>query len=402
MKDVVLVTNYWHFEVEKSSSRYLTLANLISLSGDMNLEIVTSSFYHATKKQRNFSKRFINSFNYKISLIDEPGYQKNVSIKRILSHKKFATNVIKYLKKRKKPDVIYCVVPSLDVADVVTKYATKNNIKLIIDVQDLWPEAFKMAIDIPFISDLLFLPMEIQANKIYSRANSIISVSESYTHRASLVNHKSSNNLSVYLGVELEKFDIYKHNKRIIEKPDGELWVVYLGTLGYSYDILTVIDALEIIKSKSDKKIKFIVIGNGPRKEEFENYAMRKNINSQFLGNLEYSRMVSILTLCDIAVNPIKKGSAASIINKHGDYLSAGLPIINTQESIEFRNLIDTYEVGINCMPENFYDMAEKFMLLIDDQETRKNMGKNSRKLAEEKFARENTYTNIVELIKKD
>lgn len=56
----------------------------------------------------------------------------------------------------------------------------KNKIPLIIDIQDLWPEAFKMAFNIPIISDILFAPMMRQANNIYSRADVIMAVSDTY------------------------------------------------------------------------------------------------------------------------------------------------------------------------------------------------------------------------------
>ena len=99
-------------------------------------------------------------------MINEPGYYKNVSLKRIISHRVFAKNVLEYVKKIKKPDIIYCVVPSLDVADLITAYANKNNIKVIVDIQDLWPEAYKMVINIPVISDLIFYPMKLKANRV--------------------------------------------------------------------------------------------------------------------------------------------------------------------------------------------------------------------------------------------
>lgn len=58
MKDILLITNYWHFKVEKESSRYLFLAEMVSRETDLSLEIVTSSFYHATKKQREYNNVF--------------------------------------------------------------------------------------------------------------------------------------------------------------------------------------------------------------------------------------------------------------------------------------------------------------------------------------------------------
>lgn len=53
-----------------------------------------------------------------------------------------------------------------------------------------------------------------------------------------------------------------------------------------------------------------------------------------------YPEMCGRLVACYIAVNPITHGAAQSIINKHGDYAASGLPVVNTQECEEYRNLV--------------------------------------------------------------
>lgn len=398
MKDILLVTNYWHFECEKASSRYFTLANMIAESGN-NLEVITSTFYHATKNQRKYENEFLNSFSYKITLIHESGYSKNVSIKRIISHKEFANNVLNYIKNRKKPDVIYCVVPSLEVAYLITKYAKEKGIRVIVDIQDLWPEAYKMIINIPIISNLLFYPMASKANMIYKAADELVAVSHTYIDRAMKVNKKCKQGHSVFLGMELSKFDLYASERIILNKPVNEIWIAYIGTLGHSYDLISVIEALKILDDRGISNIKFIVMGDGPLRNKFENHARGLNVNVEFIGKLDYKEMVSILTSCDIAVNPIIKNSAASIINKHADYAAAGLPIINTQESFEFRTLLEKNNAGLNCENNNPKDIADKLLRLCKDNILRKTMGRNSRKIAEEKFDRLKTYKEIIDLI---
>jgi len=109
--------------------------------------------------------------------------------------------------------------------------------------------------------------------------------------------------------------------------------------------------------------------------------------------------MAGRLKACDMAVNPIKHGSAGSIINKHGDYAAAGLPVINTQEAEEYRHLLEEYDAGFNCGNGNAPDIAEKLMKLCQDPRLRVTMGRNSRRLAEEKFNRRVTYSEIIQLI---
>ena len=179
-KDVLLITNYYHFECEKVSTRYRSFADLLSQA--YSLELVTSTFWHLSKEQRIVEKLGLEHLPYKTTLIYEPGYDRNIGLKRIYSYTCFGKNVYKYLCTRKKPDVIILSVPSLAVADYVSKYAKKHHIPLIIDIQDLWPEAFKMALDIPVVSDVIFYPMKKQAQRVYARADSIMAVSDTYVN----------------------------------------------------------------------------------------------------------------------------------------------------------------------------------------------------------------------------
>lgn len=401
MRDILLITNYWHFEEEKASSRYLTLAGMIVEAG-MKLEVVTSSFYHGTKCRRNYSEDYLNSFPYKITLVEEWGYSSNTSLKRLFSQWTFGRSVLKYLKNRKQPDLIYCVVPSLEVGDLITKHANKHNVKVVIDIQDLWPEAFGMILSTPIIRELIFYPLQLKANRIYSRADEIVAVSQTYVRRALKCNSRCQKGHYIYLGIELDKFDHYSIEPNYLPKKENDIWIVYIGTLGHSYDLISVMDAIALIQKSGNHDISFQVIGDGPRRKEFEDYARRNGIHGVFTGKLDYSDMVKRLCKCDIAVNPIVKNSAATIINKHADYAAAGLPVVNTQESLEYRRLLEKYQGGLNCEQGNTQDLADKLTALIIDKKARIQMGDNSRRLAEERFNRNKTYLKIVEIIKDD
>ena len=168
-----------------------------------------------------------------------------------------------------------------------------------------------------------------------------------------------------------------------------------------SYDIPCVIDAMALVKANKQLKqqIRFVIIGDGPLRPRFEQYSKEKQINCTFLGRRPYIEMASLLCSCDICVNPIVKGSAASIINKVGDYALSGLPVINTQESQEYRALIDEYQCGINCECGNANQVADAIIKLASNPDLRNQMGVGSLRLAEEKFDRRSTYLNIIEAI---
>lgn len=389
--DILIVANFCMDFSENENGRFSYIANM--LAENNSVEIVTSDFYHITKKHRTK----LPCKEYKITLLHEPGYCKNVCLKRFGSHFIWGKNVKKYLRHRKVPDMIYCAVPSLTGSYFVSKYAKSKGIRFVIDIQDLWPEAFKMVFNIPVISNILFWPFKFMADSIYKQANVIIGVSQTYVNRALQASKKCSKGYVVFLGTKLNVFDKYTENN-LVKKEKNEIWLGYCGTLGSSYDLNSVIDALERLKDKSYTLI-FIVMGDGPKKEEFEKYSQLKKINARFLGRISYDKMCGILKMCDIAVNPISHGAAQSIINKHADYAAAGLPVVNTQENKEYRELVEQYTMGYNCKNGDVKDLAKKIDILASDEKKRRVMGKNARRCAVEKFDRTYTYAKISELI---
>jgi glycosyltransferase involved in cell wall biosynthesis len=109
--------------------------------------------------------------------------------------------------------------------------------------------------------------------------------------------------------------------------------------------------------------------------------------------------MVGKICSCDIVVNPIVKGSAASIINKVGDYALSGLPVINTQECEEYRTHVATRGCGINCAVGNANEVADAIEQLALNPDMRKRMGAANRRFAEECFDRRSTYSRILSFI---
>ena len=396
VKDIIIIANFCRDFSKTDNGRFMYLCK--ELSKKHNVEIITSDFRHTAKKHK---EPLVHDWPFTVTFIHEPGYKKNISIKRFFSHYEWGKEVKKYLEKRKKPDVIYCAIPSLTAPLEAGKYCEKNNVRFIIDIQDLWPEAFRMVFDIPIISDVVFAPFKHMADEIYKKADSICGVSEQYIERALSVNKKVTMGHAVFLGTSLKTFDEnVEINKPVIRKAiDNEIWIGYCGSLSASYDIPCVISALKSIKEKEHKVPKFIIMGDGDRRKKFESEAKNAGIDCVFLGNLSYNQMCAQLAQCDIVVNPIVKGSAASIINKHGDYAASGCPVINTQDSLEYRKLVESYNMGFNCEGSVSEDVAKKISFFIDNADQIVKMGKNARKCAEEKFDRKTTYNELISVI---
>lgn len=385
---------------EKGYSRFRYIGDFLSDAG-YQVDLITTTFQHWEKAQRDIDAIKKEDYKFQLKFIYEPGYRKNIDLRRIRSHSIAAKNLTKLLEKEGDYDLIYCEIPPNDVALAAAEYAKKKGIPFVPDVNDLWPEAMRMVLDIPVVSDILFYPLQRDAEKVYSLVSGIIGTSDEYRDRP-LKNQKLDvPRKTVYVGNEIAEFDrgVEKYGPEI-QKPEGEFWVSYAGTIGTSYDIRTMVLAGKELLDRGMSQIKFKILGGGPLKDELENLAKEQGcVNVEFVGYAPYPKMASYLAKSDILVNSFVKKAPQSIVTKIGDYLAAGKPMINTCMSPEFRQKVENDGFGINILPEDVKILADAIAELYEDRDGCRIMGEKARKIAEEQFDRPESYKKIIELI---
>ena len=385
---------------EKGYSRFRYIGDFLSDAG-YQVDLITTTFQHWEKAQRDIDTIKKEDYKFRLKFIYEPGYRKNIDPRRIWSHHIAAKNLTKLLEQDGDYDLIYCEIPPNDVALAAAEYAKKKGIPFVTDVNDLWPEAMRMVLDIPVVSDILFYPLQRDAEKVYSLVSGIIGTSDEYRDRP-LKNQKLDvPRKTVYVGNEIAEFDkgVETYGPQI-QKPGGEFWVSYAGTIGTSYDIRTMVLAGRELLDRGIDQIKIKILGGGPLKEELENLAKEKECtNVEFVGYAPYPKMAAYLAKSDILVNSFVKKAPQSIVTKIGDYLAAGKPMINTCMSPEFRQKVEIDGFGINILPEDVKILTDAIMDLYKDREGCRIMGEKARKIAEEQFDRPESYKKIIELI---
>lgn len=399
MKKIAVISMGVKLDNEKGYSRFRYIGDFLSDAG-YQVDLITTTFQHWEKAQRNLDDIKKENYKFDLKFIYEPGYKKNIDLRRIRSHRIAAKNLRQLLEKEGNYDLIYCEIPPNDVALAAAEYAKLKGIPFVPDVNDLWPEAMRMVLDIPVISDILFYPLLRDAEKVYSLVSGIIGTSDEYRDRP-LKNQKLDvPKKTVYVGNEITEFDegVAKYGPQISK--EEEFWVSYAGTIGTSYDIKTMVLAGKELLNRGKSQIKIKILGGGPLKEELETLAKdQKCTNVEFVGYAPYPKMAAYLAKSDILVNSFVKKAPQSIVTKIGDYLAAGKPMINTCMSPEFRNKVEHDGFGINIMPEDVNVLADAIEKLYEDEAGRTEMGKRARNIAEEQFDRPQSYKKIIELI---
>lgn len=402
MKKILIVAAFTQLPDEKGNNRgrFKRIAEMLAQKG-YDVTVATSRFRELDRTFRKDEDVF-KSAPYKIVLLDEIGYTKNISFKRIFSMSSFTRSLTRFLKNTsEKFDLVYTCVPGLDSSIAAGKYAGKHSIPLVIDVQDLWPEAmYALYLDVPVVSNLLFLPIQLKANKVYQMADGIMAVSKTYMDVAAGKNKKCREKDYVFIGSDMESATARPDQLPAeISKPQEEFWIAYIGSLGHSYDILTLLDAAKLANDKGIKA-RPIIIGSGPLEKDIKDYAQKISSNALFTGWIDHSLMQRYLAKSDAVINAIKKKAPQSITNKVGDYLSSGKPMLNGSQNPELKELLGEYRFGVNYEPENPDSLAAAIeeMAVLSNLE-RARLGENARRLAEEKFDRKVTYPRIIRMI---
>lgn len=379
------------------------IADLLVAAG-YEVDFITSRFQHWEKTHRSISNPCYKEHGFNIVFLEEPGYTKNLDVKRIRSHSIAAKNLCTYLDQTKGTyDLIYSQIPPNNIARVCAEFAASNDIPFVVDINDLWPEAMRMVFNAPLISDILYHGFSRDARIVYQLSSAVVGTSDEYTLRPSKDRAMDCPHITVYVGNDLSIFDAgVKKYRSDIKKPDGEIWVSYAGTVGASYDLATLIQASVLLSTGSNPDMPLIrikILGDGPNRATLEQLANKLDAPVDFLGYMDFEHMAAYLDASDIVINSLVKSAAQSIVSKIGDYLASGKPIINTGSSIEFKEKVVNDGFGVNVEAEDPEALADVIMSLSTQKELRESMGKKGRVIAEKEFNQPESYKRIVDLV---
>lgn len=377
-KSILIVAPYCSLPGEVNFNRFLSIAYMLSTEYDVTL--ITSIFRHYDKEVRDEGS-IPGGLPFNICLIDEPGYKKNVSFSRLYSHWVFCRNFRAWLKSNRNFSLVYSAYPLIETNIILSTYKSEYGYKLIIDVQDVWPESISSFFPLVSKLPLSLIPFTRKANYAYHSADGLVAVSNTYLSRATRVNN-TLNKECVYIGSDVGSI----YSIEPVPLNGDVLKIVYIGTLSHSYDLSTATIEMANFIGKAE----LYIIGGGPEEEYLKSIAPD---NVKFYGFMEYAQMFAILRSCDVALNPIKSSASQSVTNKLSDYLCVGIPILNSQENDEVYELLKTvdsenYHSGL---PGSFNKAIKRLLKRRSSLYFRPNSG----------FDRRTEYLKITNLVNK-
>lgn len=408
-KKIIIINHYGITPDMPGATKHYDLSEYFAAKNEYDIEFWMCGYNHATGKYIKELEGLRLQYSYmdhgvkivKIKSIPDWGgaiiRQLNIMIFDFITS-------VKILKDKNIKGIILSIPP---VTFFAADAAKIKKIKLIADVEDLWP--LFMA-DMGLKNKIAVWYMEHFANNLYNKADAIEAVSEGmlkYVKRKVL--NKKKKMWLAPLGVNLDLFE-KKPDLSVIDKCDwkNDFKIIYAGAHGKANAIEEVLKTIEMLNEKyisvHGRKISFIFMGNGDNKEKLlELKETLKLKNVYFEDAVPGDKIPAILKNCDVCLTNLCKIRSFKLVrpNKIFQYMAASKPILCGIWG-EAAHIVHEAKSGIYVDFTDYSLAAERIYRFIDRDDLEQ-MGKNGYDYIKENGDRNKIfkefYQNVVEIL---
>lgn len=246
-------------------------------------------------------------------------------------------------------------------------------VKFIFDHHDLSPECYLTKFK---RKDIFYFILTLFENLTFKTADIIIATNESYKKIA--INRGKTNPDKVFVvrnGPNISKIGKITKDNKI--KNGFKHVVGYVGGIGVQDRLDILLKVIEyLVFEKKLKNVKFLIIGDGPAKNELVETAKLMRIDKflHFTGFIKWPYFYNLLAATDVCVNPeyCDEYTDKSTMIKIMDYMLCGKPIV------QFKTTEGKYSAGqaaINVNGYGIHKFADAIIYLLNEPELRKKMG---------------------------
>ena len=392
--------------------RLLRIGILADILQDQGHEVVwwTSSFDHVGKKKRyQQSTRVIVKKNYYIQYLKCFGYKKNISLSRFIDNQVVSKQFNKVAKEdKKKPDIILTSVPSIELSQMVLKYAKKNKIPVVLDIRDLWPDVFTELLpkSLSWLVNILTIPMRKKLVDICSNATAISGITDDFVKWGIRHSKRERNDKDIYFPMAYIKAELSNEKKLEANsfwtnhgvENKNTLNIVFIGTFTNSFEFDTIFSAAKILQNQK-VPARFIFCGIGAKEKEIKKSCESLN-NCIFAGWINAAQIKTILELSDVGLAPYinTENYIDNIPNKPAEYLSESLVIATTLTKGKLHELIYKKNCGFSY-GNNPEKLASSIKHLASDKQYLKKMIINSDESFHSELDGKKIYSNMIDFL---
>lgn len=391
--------------IDDNSPRLMRAGLLANALVDKGHEVLFwgSRFNHASKTMRRCEGRKQRwRPGGDVFLLDEPPYQRNLSLQRIYSHHVAAREFTKAAATEVAPNLILCCVPTLDLGRAATRYGREHGVPVVLDYRDLWPDIFEHLAPAPLrpLVRLAFEPYHRMAREAFSGATAITGITPEFVDWALRFARRPRNRFDRDFphGYPDRKIDpaaleaAARFWRSIGVTPDdGVRTFCYVGQLSSRIELPTLRDTFQILKSRN-VPTRLVLCGVGSEQAACRSWAADLG-NVVMPGFIDAPQIGALMAMSvgGLIPYPSAPDFAVAIPNKAIEYMAGGLPILSSVQGV-LSALIEREAIGLTYPNRNAAALAEGIEALVRAPERGKEMGARSRALFTRGYVAENVY----------
>lgn len=285
------------------------------------------------------------------------------------------------------------------------KLSKRQNIPLLFWVLDLWPESLISAggISNPFI----IKPQVRMVQKVYNQCSKILISSKGF--EKSICEKGNYKNKLLYFpnwaedvkGESPTDFDINKIEP-FASKTEDDFILLFAGNIGEAQNLNAVLEAAKLLKK--EKRIKFVFVGDGRRKETLKQFARENDLHDTvfFLGRYPITTMPVFMNASDVLMFSLKDELCFNLTvpAKVQFYMSQGKPVLAMING-DGADLVEEAKCGFSANAGN----SEEFAAAIEalSKMTKEELGKlghNGKEFYENNFTKQQRINQLNNLLK--
>ncbi len=286
-------------------------------------------------------------------------------------------------------DIVLMLTPSMSVFPPGAILSKKWKVPLVLNIQDMWPEA--LAASGLIKSSHLLKIVSAVCNFAYRRSKKIAVISRGFKDNLVEKGVREEKVVVIPNTVDVEKYSPIVANADLTQKLGmyGKFNFLYAGTMGPSQHLDTVLSAAAELRGHPHLQINLVGDGNdvGKLKEKARRLALN---NVKFLGRYPEKEIQNILALADVLFLHLKDEPILRITVPHKTlvYMAMGKPVLAAVDG-ETAEIVTNADAGVSCRPNDPEDLAKK-MLAMSRMSRKKldEMGENGRRTACKKYSK--------------
>jgi len=301
-----------------------------------------------------------------------------------------------------KYDFIYATSPPLFVGAAALVISYLRRIPLVFEIRDLWPES---AIALGELTNPGAIAMSAWLEeRCYQRAVQLVVVTQGI--RTKLITRGISPEKMIIIpnGANTDMFRFLISERQHLRQElnlEQKFVAIYAGIHGLAQGLETILEAARLLQSSSE--IHFLMIGDGPKKEELLSKAGQYNLsNLTLLPEKARELMPSYLSAADIALIPLRKMEIfkGALPSKIFDAWACERPVLISIAG-EAREVVESVHGGIFISPESPEEMANALLELKNRLDELNTMGKNGREYTVQTHSRKALAEKLITHLEK-